>query len=412
MKYSLRRALTVTLVTTLSLCVGMIPGVGAVSGGVNAKAAGGSASSIFAGSIKDLPVSDAASQTAKASVGGVLGRRPDISGKIANVASFGAKGDDRSSDTEAIQKAINSLGGAGTVLFPAGTFYCAEIKVPSNVSLVSMTTFGFDGGGATQLLRNKPKASCILDLTGAQNVTISGISIEGMGASAQAALTGIRVVNAKNIDIAGGRIDTGYKGPAVYVENSANVTVRSAMLCNSSYGVEAVSGQNLLVVDCWLTSCHPAGYYGHGSVKNVRITANRIEWCGTGTLMENVNDHSLVGNYYDRCSIGGIRATGGSNIRMLGNINQRNGVNKGTDESCNLYLNGVSGAVYRGNVMEAIRGDGVDQNVTPETAMILRSLKNSQITYNAAYKGFTKELLKDYGGHSGATISNNVGTRY
>ncbi len=408
MMRSLRGALTATVFTALSICAGVAPDTGIVS-----QASDGSASQIFAGSVNVLPASEAAKQTAKASVGGSLGRFPNTSGKVVNVADFGATGNDRSSDTEAIQKAIDSLKGTGTVLFPAGTFYCADIRVPSNVSLVSITTFGFDSGGVTQLVRNKPKISCLLDLTGSENVVINGISIEGMGASAQDNFSGIRVVNAKNIDISGGRMSVGYgRGSVVYVENSSNVTVRSSMLCGSSYGVEAVSGQNLLIVDCWLTSCHPAGYYGHGSVKDVRITANRIEWCGTGTLLEGVSDHSLVGNYYDRCSIGGIRVTGGKNIQMLGNVNQRNGVNKGTDESCNLYLSSASGAVYRGNVMEAIRGDGADQNVTPEIAMILRSLTDSTITYNTAYKGFTLEQIKDYGDHSGTTIADNVGTRY
>lgn len=184
------------------------------------------------------------------------------------------------------------------------------------------------------------------------------------------------------------------------------------MLCGSAYGVGAISGSDILVYDNWLTSCHPAGYFAQSGVTSARVTANRIEWCGTGVLLDGASGQIIAGNYFDRCNIGGIRATGGSNIQMLGNINQRNGVLHGTDESCNLYLNGVSGAIYRGNVMEAIRGDGNDTNVTPETAMIIRNLKDSQIVYNTAYKGFTHDLLKDYGGHSGTTVSNNVGTKY
>lgn len=400
-----RSVLTACLAVMFTACAGKM------GPEVSAQSSQKTASGIFAGG-RSIPWSETAKDTAKAAVGGTLDGTLPSQSKVANVVDFGAKGDDRSSDAEAIRKAIESLGGGGTVLFPAGTYYCADIHVPSNVSLVSMTTFGFDGDGATQLVRNTRDAVCILDLTGSKNVAIQGISINGLGKSAQQDITGIRVVNAQNVDISGGRIGTDYKGPAVYVENSTGVTVRDAMLQGSRYGVEAVSGKNLLITDCWLTSCHPAGYYGHGSVQDVRITANRIEWCGTGTLMEGVNNHTLVGNYYDRCNIGGIRATGGSGLTMLGNVNQRNGVTKGTDESCNLFLDEVSNAIYRGNVMEAIQGDGNDTNVTPETAMILRGLKNGQIVFNTAYRGFTREMTKDYGGHSNTVIEGNTGTKY
>ncbi|HIW74404.1 MAG TPA: right-handed parallel beta-helix repeat-containing protein [Firmicutes bacterium] len=383
-----------------------------VSAQADKPAAVRSASGLFADGVPAIPLSGAAEQTAEAAVNGALGSTVPGQARVVSVADFGAKGDDRSSDTDAIRKAIQALGGAGTVLFPAGTYYCAEIAVPSNVSLVSMTTFGFDGNGATQLVRNSRSAGCILDLTGSENVLIQGISIDGLGKSAQQEICGIRVKDARGVEISGGRIVTDYRGPAIYVEHSAGVSVRGCMLGSARYGVEAAGGEDLLIADCWLTSCHPAGYYGYGGTQGVRITANRIEWCGAGVLLDGVKAHEIIGNYFDRCSIGGIRATGGEGLTMLGNINQRNGVSHGTDESCSLFLDGVDGAVYRGNVMEAIRGDGNDTNVTPETAMILRGLKNSQIVFNTAYRGFTGELLKDYGGHSGTTIADNVGVRY
>ena len=406
MKHPMRKALTAVLAMAMPVCGGLMPGVQTAEA-----AQGRSSSSIYDSYITSIPLSDAAKHMAEAPVGGSTALIPAVSGKTVNVADYGANGGDRSSDTEAIQKAIQALGGAGTILCPAGTFYCADIKVPSNVTLLSMTTFGFDGNGATQLVRNKANASCILDLTGSQNVTVYGISIDGMSKSAQSTVHGVKAVNAKNILVANCRINA-CNGSAVLVDKSTGVTVRGSMLCGSAYGVGAISGSDILVYDNWLTSCHPAGYFAQSGVTSARVTANRIEWCGTGVLLDGASGQTIAGNYFDRCSIGGIRATGGKNIQMLGNINQRNGVLHGTDESCNLYLNGVSGAVYRGNVMEAIRGDGNDTNVTPETAMIIRNLKDSQIVYNTAYKGFTHDLLKDYGGHSGTTVSNNVGTKY
>lgn len=72
---------------------------------------------------------------------------------------------------------------------------------------MSMTTFGFDGNGATQLVRNKANASCILDLTGSRDVTVYGISLDGLSKSAQSTVHGVKVVGAKNVLIANCRIN-------------------------------------------------------------------------------------------------------------------------------------------------------------------------------------------------------------
>jgi len=51
----------------------------------------------------------------------------------ADVRSFGAKGDGRSNDTAAIQRAIDSA--AGTVLFPSGTYRCFSLRLRSHITL-------------------------------------------------------------------------------------------------------------------------------------------------------------------------------------------------------------------------------------------------------------------------------------
>ena len=54
-----------------------------------------------------------------------------------NVLDFGAKGDGKTSDTEAIQKALDEAGKVnGTVWFPAGIYRCHELKVPPYVTLL------------------------------------------------------------------------------------------------------------------------------------------------------------------------------------------------------------------------------------------------------------------------------------
>ena len=54
-----------------------------------------------------------------------------------NVRTFGAAGDGKSLDTEAVNKAIGAAAaaGGGTVSFPAGTYLCRSIHLASNVDL-------------------------------------------------------------------------------------------------------------------------------------------------------------------------------------------------------------------------------------------------------------------------------------
>src|SRR5688572_24047797 len=56
---------------------------------------------------------------------------------IYNIRDFGAKGDGKTLDTIAIQKAIDACNKdqGGTVLVPAGKFVCGTIELKSNVTL-------------------------------------------------------------------------------------------------------------------------------------------------------------------------------------------------------------------------------------------------------------------------------------
>jgi polygalacturonase len=73
------------------------------------------------------------------------------SGEAFHVRAFGASGDGKTLDTEAVNKAIESAtaAGGGTVCFSAGAYLCHSIHLKSNVAL-------FLGPGATILAADSP----------------------------------------------------------------------------------------------------------------------------------------------------------------------------------------------------------------------------------------------------------------
>src|SRR3989449_1332061 len=63
--------------------------------------------------------------------------RPADDPGLYNVKTFGAKGDDKTIDTPAINKAIDAAAaaGGGTVFFPAGNYLSVSIHLKSNIAL-------------------------------------------------------------------------------------------------------------------------------------------------------------------------------------------------------------------------------------------------------------------------------------
>lgn len=116
-----------------------------------------------------------------------------------DVATFGAKGDGVTDDTNAVQAAINSFpaGTTGTVTFPPGTFVLSQLVVPPGVSLVGAGV-GSTGSIGTML---QQKAGTDLDLIVSSlsgNVyhhwsRFSHFQMNGLGHSTATASSGIHI---------------------------------------------------------------------------------------------------------------------------------------------------------------------------------------------------------------------------
>lgn len=115
-------------------------------------------------------------------------------GQIYNVRRFGAKGDGKHVDTEAIQKTINACLPGGTVLIPAGTYPAGHIELKSNMTLelakdAVLSFFGYKQG------YEFPKSKALLagpdgEINYESSSLISGINVQNVVITGEGTIDG------------------------------------------------------------------------------------------------------------------------------------------------------------------------------------------------------------------------------
>ena len=209
-----------------------------------------------------------------------------------NVRDYGAKGDGKTLDHIAINKAIDACvaGGGGRVLLPAGTYLCGSIRLKSNVDLHLMAgakilaapastkaydeseVFGapeYQDGGHTYFHNS------LIWAEGQQNVSITGHGmIDGEG------LTKRDTEKAGNVQ--GGSIGTGDK--AIALKQCRNVTIRDITIYRGGHFAIITTGCDI------------------GTIDNITIDTNRdgidIDCCKyftvSNTKVNTPNDDAIV----------------------------------------------------------------------------------------------------------------------
>ena len=93
------------------------------------------------------------------------------------VRDFGAKGDGKTDDTAAIQKALDAAGEVQeTVFVPAGVYLSSTLRVPPHVGMTGRPAWDYGKAGGSILQLIDPDAQCLLDLSAGVGATISGLS--------------------------------------------------------------------------------------------------------------------------------------------------------------------------------------------------------------------------------------------
>lgn len=338
---------------------------------------------------------------------------------LISISDFGAKGDGKTDNTAVIQKAIDAAAKTGaTVLIPCGIFLTGKLQLYPHVGMLGYPTWSYRDFGGSILRLNNPDAKCLLDITGAFGVTITGLCLDGAGLG-----NGIHGVLVDKPDY-GKQEDTPliercrishFSGDAVRLSRIWCFRVRSCMLSHCGGNGLYVRGWDGFILDNWFSGNKGMGFAAPDENASNTLTGNRIEWNHSGGLVIRGGDnYNITGNYIDRSGGPAISLLADStDFAITGNMIYRSGKPEWTpDESASTHIRfeNSAGIVFTGNSLRAGRDDDAKGIYSPAAAITYSGLKNSIIKDNVMNNGSLKILLLDKGGNGeNVIVKDNVG---
>ncbi|MGN0846147.1 MAG: right-handed parallel beta-helix repeat-containing protein, partial [Kiritimatiellia bacterium] len=317
-----------------------------------------------------------------------------------NVKDFGAKGDGKTPDTEAIQRALDAAGAVmGTVWFPAGVYRCHGLKVPPHVTLLADPVWIFQGAKAGAVLDlDDPNATCMLDITGAFGVHVHGLVLNGIW-EAPKPVHGIFLNNPekwshKEDSFVFDDIKVmNFSGHGIYLLRVWLFIIRHSQCFRNKGDGMRIRGWDGFVTDNQFSANGGNGFACDEVGATVMFTANRVEWNGgAGLLLGAGDDWNVTGNSFDRNCGAGLCAVGTTALTVTGNVFRRCGKDARQlaegERSCQVRLEGCRGLAMTGNTCLAGRDDGGKGLYTPQVGFILKNLAYSVISGNALHHGY------------------------
>ena len=343
------------------------------------------------------------------------------SASVFNVADFGVKGDGKTPDSEAMQKALDAAGAVeGAVYLPAGRYLCHDLRVHPHTTVVAEPEWGYGGDGGAMLLLDSDEADCLLNITGAFGVHLRGLFLRGRR-QARKAIHGVFLNNAEKyspredaIVIDDCKIE-GFSGHGVRLLRIWVFTIRRSILqYNQGCGVE-ITGWDGFVMDNQFSGNGSHGFGCESVGATIMFTANRVEWNrGYGLYLMAGDAWNVTGNCFDRNWGAGLCALRMRTTTVTGNVFRRCGKDSNRlqegERSCQVRLEECSGLTFVSNVCAAGRDDGGRGAYTPQFGFVVRKLSYSVIASNTLFKGYMKEMTSDLGEHGPEYLfANNVG---
>ncbi len=341
---------------------------------------------------------------------------------VFNVLDFGAKGDGKTPDSPAIQKALDAAGAvSGTVYFPAGKYLCHDLKAPPHTTLLAEPQWGYRGGAGAVLVLDSDEADCVVNITGAFGVHLRGLALQGRR-DAKKTIHGVFLNNPEkyspqedSIVIDDCKVE-GFSGHGVNLLRIWLFIVRHSIFQgNKGCGMQ-ITGWDGFVTDNQFSGNGSHGFACDKVGATVMFTANRVEWNhGYGLLLTSGDAWNVTGNCFDRNWGAGVCALKMRTTTITGNVFRRCGKDSAQlpegERSCQARLEECAGLTFASNVCAAGRDDGGKGTYTPQYGLLVRKLSHSVISANSFYRGYLKEMTADLGEHGAEYVFvNNVGS--
>jgi len=339
-----------------------------------------------------------------------------------NVRDFGAKGDGKADDTQAIQRAIDAAAEVhATVHIPEGVFVCSTLALRQQMGIAGEPAWRYFKPGGSILRLGDEKARCLLDMTEANGATVTGLCLDGqdLGEGIHGILVDKPDYNTEDswrIE----RCQVGwFSGDGVRLNRIWCFSMRHSMLCYNKGDGMRLRGWDAFLLDNWFSGNGCAGYGAYEENASVMMTGNRIEWNRAGGIISHSgNTYNITGNFVDRAGGPGIAFLGKdgpcSVTTIVGNIINRSGTpwrELEKHDSSQARLENCRGVVFSGNTLHVGRDDGNKGEWSPRCGIVYGRLESSVIKDNVMHHGALEELLVDLGEHGeGAIVKDNPGS--
>ncbi|MBQ3955214.1 MAG: right-handed parallel beta-helix repeat-containing protein, partial [Clostridia bacterium] len=255
---------------------------------------------------------------------------------IFNILDFGALPDGETDSTAAIQTALDRAGECmGEVVVPPGIYKTGRLVMRPQTKLSGTSSWLFGGYGGSIFRLNTADTDCMIDVTGAFGVQISGMNLEGMRLGQ--GIHGVKLY--WPVYNGGGKEDTPtiddckighFTGDGVHLEHIWCFSVRHSMLCFNAGAGLYIDGWDGFILDNWFSGNANGGILGGPVCCSVTTTGNRVEWNRVGGFVIPAgNTMNITGNYFDRSGGPALKlgaANGGmESVTVTGNLINRSG---------------------------------------------------------------------------------------